>query len=119
MVLIVEKGVRDRICPAIHRYVKANNKYTKNYGKNKGSLYLKYWDINNLCRWAMSQKLSVDSFMWVKETSQFDKDLIKSYNEDSNIGYFLKLMFNILRNCMNFIMVYLFRKSLKTCSQLT
>ena len=34
MLFIVEKGTRGGICPAIHRYAKANNKYTKNYDKN-------------------------------------------------------------------------------------
>ena len=27
----------------------------KDYDKNKESLYLKYWDVNNLYRWTMSQ----------------------------------------------------------------
>ena len=35
MLLIVEKGIRGRICHAIHRYAKANNKYMKEYGKVK------------------------------------------------------------------------------------
>ena len=43
----------------IHRYVKANNKYIKNYNKKKELSYLKYWDIINLYRWAMSQKVAV------------------------------------------------------------
>ena len=34
MLLMVEKGIRGEICHAIHRYVKANNKYMKYY-KNK------------------------------------------------------------------------------------
>ena len=34
MLLKVEKGIRDGICNAIHRYAKANNKYMKNYDKN-------------------------------------------------------------------------------------
>ena len=35
MLLKVEKGIRGVICHAIHRYVKANNKYMKDYEKNK------------------------------------------------------------------------------------
>ena len=41
MLLMVEKRVRGGICHAIHRYSKANNKYMKDYDKNKKSLYLK------------------------------------------------------------------------------
>ena len=32
---MVEKGNRGRICHAIHRYAKANNKYIKKYEENK------------------------------------------------------------------------------------
>ena len=28
--------------------VKVNNKYMKDYDKNKESSYLKYWDVNNV-----------------------------------------------------------------------
>ena len=49
MLLIVEKGVGGGICHAIHRYTKANNKYMKNYGKNKESSYIQYLDASNLC----------------------------------------------------------------------
>ena len=34
----------------------------------------------------MSQKLE-----WIKETSQFNKDFIKNYNEKSDEGYFLEI----------------------------
>ena len=66
MLLMVEKRIRDEICHAIHRYAKANNKYLKNYDKNKDSSYIQYLDANNLYEWAMSQKLSVDGFKWKK-----------------------------------------------------
>ena len=45
---MVEKGIREGICHAIPRYARANNKYMKDYDKNKESLYLKYWDVTNL-----------------------------------------------------------------------
>ena len=31
MVLLVQKGIRGRICHSIYRYLKANNKYMKDY----------------------------------------------------------------------------------------
>ena len=66
----------------------------RDYDKNKEPFYLKYWNVNNFCGWAMSQTLPLGGFEWVEETSQFNKDFIKKYNEDSDIGYFLKFMFN-------------------------
>ena len=59
MLLIVEKVVREGICNTIHQYAKANNKYMNDYDKNKESSDIKYWDVNNLYGWAMSQKLPV------------------------------------------------------------
>ena len=37
----VEKGTKGRICHATYRYAKANNKYIKNYDKNKEASDLK------------------------------------------------------------------------------
>ena len=54
------------------------------------SLYLKCWDVNNLYGWAISQKLPLNDIKWIEQTSQFNEDLIKIYNEDSDIGYFIE-----------------------------
>ena len=72
MLLMVEKGTRGAICQAIHRHAKANNKYMKNYNKDAISSYLMYLDANNLYGWAMSKKLPINSFKWVKNLSQFN-----------------------------------------------
>ena len=69
LLLKVEKGVRQGIFNAIHRYAKANCKYIKDYDKNKKSWYLKYWDVNSLYGCVMLQKLPVNKFEWIKETS--------------------------------------------------
>ena len=53
--------------------------------------YRQYWIVNNLYAWAISQKLPVNNFEWVEDTSQFNEDLIKNYNEESDKGYFLKV----------------------------
>ena len=88
---MVEKRIRGGICHAIHQYTKANNKYMKDYDKNKESSYLKYWDVNNFYGWAMSQKLPVNNFEWIDNISSFNEDFIKSYNEESDEGYFLEV----------------------------
>ena len=72
MLLMVKKGIRGRICHFIYWYVKANKKYMKDYDKNKEPSYIQYWDVNNLYGWAMSQKLSVNNFEWIEDTSQFN-----------------------------------------------
>ena len=90
VLLMSEKGIRARICNALYQYAKANNNM-KDYDKNKESSYLNYWDVNNLYGWAMSQKLPVNNFEWIKDTSQFNEDFIKNYNEESDEGYFLEV----------------------------
>ena len=62
MLLIVEKGIRGGICPAINRYAKANNKYLKDYNKDEEESFLEYLDASNLYGWAMSEPLPVDGF---------------------------------------------------------
>ena len=76
MLLMVEKGIRDGICHAIHRYAKANNKCMKNYDKNKE--YLMYLGPNNLHGRAMPKKLPVDGFKWKKNMLKFNEDFKKT-----------------------------------------
>ena len=93
MVFMIEKGIRGGICQATHRYAKAHNQYMKNYDKNNESSYIEYLDTNNLYGWAMSQKLPVKGFRWVKpkKLSKFNEDFIKKCDEDCNKGYFLQV----------------------------
>ena len=91
MLLMVEKGIRGGICHPIHQYAKTNNKYKKDYDKDKESSNLKYWDVNNLYGSAMSQKLLLNQFERIKDTPQFNEDFLNNYNEKSDEGYFLEV----------------------------
>ena len=62
MLLMAEKGIRAGICHSIDRYAKHNNKYMESYDKYKESSHIQWWDENNLCGWAMLQKLPVNNF---------------------------------------------------------
>ena len=63
----------------------------KGYDKNKESSYIQCMDVNNLYGSAMSQKLTVNDFEWMKGTSQFNEDFIKNYSEESDEGSFLEV----------------------------
>ena len=88
---MVEEGIRGGICHSIHRHAKANNKYMENYDENKESSYIQYLVTNNLYGWAMSQKLPVNGFKWVEDTSRINEEFIKNYNKNNNKGYILEV----------------------------
>ena len=101
MLLLVENGIRGGLCQATHRYAKTNTKYLKNYDKNNESPYIAVLDANNLYGRAMSQKLPVNRFEWVKTLSKFNEDSIKKYDENSNTGYFLDVDVECLKTFFN------------------
>ena len=80
----------------------------KDYDKNKKSLYIQYWNINDLYGLVMSQKLSVNNFAWIEDTSRFNENFIKSYNEEAIKDILLKLMLNIFKNYLAVTMIYHF-----------
>ena len=63
----------------------------EDYDKNKESSCMQYWDINNLNGWAMSEKLPVNNFEWIEDTSQFNEDFIsdKIYFLEADAQYYM------------------------------
>ena len=57
---------------------------------------IQYWDVNNLFGWAMLQKLPLNNFEWIKDTSQFNEDFIENYNEENDERYFFEVDFQYL-----------------------
>ena len=62
---------------------------------------LRHKYINNLYGLAMSQKLPVSGFKWLEYISEFNGSFIKSYNEESAGGYFLKVDVHYTENLHN------------------
>ena len=108
MLLIVGKGIRVRICQAVHRHAKTNNKYMNNYNKDLESSYLAYLDENNLYGWAMYQIFPVNGFKWVEKLSRSNERFIKNYDENSDIGYFLEEDIDYPKYYLIFIKIYHF-----------
>ena len=69
-------------------YAKANNKYMKDYDKNKELPSLQYYEVNIFYGRAMLQKLPINNFEWIKDTSQSNEYFVKHYNEESYEGIF-------------------------------
>ena len=78
----------------------------------KESLYLQYWDENNLHGKANSKKLPANNFDWIGIFLNLTKTSQKTIMK--KVLKFLKLMLNILENYINFIMIYHFFR--KACS---
>ena len=63
----------------------------KNCDKNNESSNIEYLDANDWYGWAMSQKLPVNGFKWVKQKkSKFNEDFLEKCDENSNMEYFLE-----------------------------
>ena len=81
MLLIIEDGIRGRICHAIQPYAKANNYYMKDYDENKDTSHIQYLDTNNLNGTAMCEKLPVKGFKWMDDISIINEGFVRSYHK--------------------------------------
>ena len=101
ILLMIEEGIRGGICHAIQRYAKGNNKYIRDYDKNKESSYIQYLDANNLYGKAMSEKLPVRGFRWMTDISRMDEYFVRSYDKNDTKGYILKVDVDYLSELQN------------------
>lgn len=90
MLLLFESGIRGGITQSVRRHVKANNKYFEDYNPKEESVYLGYFDANNLYGWAMSRSLPLGDFKWLDPKDLGD---ILTLPEDGNKGYILEFDF--------------------------
>ena len=89
MLLMFECGIGGGITQAVHRYMKANNKYM---GYPEGvSNFLQYLDANDLYGWVMSQPLPIGGFKWVNDLSRFTPEEIGRLTKRGSKGYLLEV----------------------------
>ena len=65
-----------------------------------------YLDANNCYGWAISQKLPIDGFKWIKKLSEFNEDFIKNYDENNEKGYILEVYVEYPKNLFNLFFFY-------------
>ena len=80
--LFIEKGLRGGNSYIAKRYSKAHNEYLNDYDSKKPSIFISFFDMNNLYGWAMSEYLPCGRFKWLKNIDKFD---IMSINDKSPI----------------------------------
>ena len=75
----------------------------KYYKKDIDSSFIEYLDASNLYGWAMSQKLPVNAFKWIKkeQLSNVNENFIRNYDENSNKGYFFEVYINYPKELFN------------------
>ena len=82
--------MRGRVSYINKRYSKTNNKYCKDYDKEKPKKYIIYLDMNNLYGHAMSQYLPYGGFKWVKNIDKIKQKLM-NIKSNSSTGYILEV----------------------------
>ncbi|CAH3142679.1 unnamed protein product [Porites lobata] len=90
MFQFIEKGTRGGISYIANRFGEANDKYMKEYNKEKPSKYIMYLDANNLHGYAMRQYLPTGAFKWLTE-KQIDKIMKKTILPNNKKGYILEV----------------------------
>lgn len=86
MILMCESGIRGGLTQCVTKYVKANNKHLPNFNSNEESIYLGYFDANNLYGFSMIMPLPYGNFKWKDPQEILDITSLPSHGE---VGYIL------------------------------
>ena len=55
------------------------------------SMYIHTYYLHLFPIRAVSQKIPVEGFKWIKKLSEFNEDVVKNYDENNNKGYILEV----------------------------
>lgn len=92
MLYFFMEGIRGGLSVITKRYIKANNKYMKNYDPTIESSYFVPVDANNLYGNAMSYKLPIKSFEWCSDDDiEYLNNNLMSIPDDNDVGYSLRV----------------------------
>jgi hypothetical protein len=81
--LMFEKAKRGGNCTTgADRYVRANNKYMKEYDNTIPSTFIYYIDANGLYSGCMTKPLPYGGYKWEKEIDKFTEEYIKNIPEE-------------------------------------
>ncbi|XP_015795544.1 uncharacterized protein LOC107371910 [Tetranychus urticae] len=89
MLYMIEKGIRGGPTSVADRHCTANNENVTNFDANKPRSFIKYFDVNNLYGYAMSQKLPIDEFSWYQ--GEIDIEMLLTEARDTNYGYIFEV----------------------------
>ena len=98
MYLFFEKGIRGGVSYISKKYSKANNKYLKPYDPKQESSDIIYLDANNLYGHVMFKFFPTSGFKWI-DPKEFDFNIVQKVA-------FLKLILNIQKNYVNYIISF-------------
>lgn len=70
------------------RYSEVNNKYMSDYDPSKPSVYIMYFDVNNLCGYAMSEFLPHGNFRSLDNVEYFN---VNNIAKGSKVGSILEI----------------------------
>lgn len=91
MYLMIESGIIGGVSMSNCRYLKANNRECADYDPSKPSMYIQYYDVNNLYGICQSSKLPHSNFQWMSEQEKLDFDITKVTPADET-GFILEVM---------------------------
>lgn len=88
---MIERGVRGGVAIMTLRHTAANNVYIpESYNSSKPSVYLRYFDMNNLYGGAMVEPLPVGNFCWLSEKEISELEIL-NVEKDAKTGYIIEV----------------------------
>lgn len=90
IIRMIQRGIRGGLCACSHRFVKANHKYMINHDPSEESVFVQYFDSNNLYGFSMCQSLPYSKFRYLDE-QEIEQLNVSHVPDDAENGYILEV----------------------------